>query len=68
MEFELYLFFSRQATGALKAADVGPVNIGTFVHVPFAPGAGFKPEHLFHGLLANLVLVLPASALLIRVW
>ncbi len=68
MEFELYLFFSRQAARALQAADVGSVNIATFVEVTFAPGAGFKPEHLLYGLLANLVLVLPASALLIRVW
>lgn len=66
-EFELVLFFNGQTARALKAAHVGPVNIATFVEVPFAPGAGFKPEHGLHGLLANLRLPLLVSALLIRV-
>ncbi len=68
MEFELVFFYTRQATGALQTANVGPVNIATFVQVPFTLGAGFQPEHLLYGLLANLGFFLPTLALLVRVW
>ena len=68
IEFELGLFFGRQAACALKAADVGAVDIVTFVQVPVACGAGFKPEHLLFGLLAIEGLGLPAAVLQIRGW
>jgi hypothetical protein len=51
---ELALLFYRQETGALKAGNVAPIDISTFVQVAFAPGAGFDPEHLLLGLLANI--------------
>ena len=51
---ELALLLYGQATGALKAGNVGPIHISTFVQVPFAPGAGFDPEHLLLGLLAKM--------------